>query len=93
VTARHDAGGLKLTMTNPSTADAHLTVTNAYGGERQTFTVRAGATVVQSIDLRATKRWYDLTVVVDGNAGYLRRMAGHVENGQAGVSDPGIATV
>ncbi|MFJ2272183.1 phospholipase domain-containing protein [Streptomyces sp. NPDC087849] len=36
VTARHDAGNLKLTLTNPSTADAHLTVTNAYGGGRQT---------------------------------------------------------
>ncbi|MFD7498432.1 phosphocholine-specific phospholipase C [Streptomyces sp. NPDC059832] len=93
VTARHDAGNLKLTLTNPSTADAHLTVTNAYGGERQTYTVRAGATAVQSIDLRATERWYDLTVVVEGNAGYLRRLAGHVENGQAGVSDPGIATM
>ncbi|MES9511346.1 phospholipase C, phosphocholine-specific [Streptomyces sp. NPDC000609] len=93
VKARHDAGNLKLTLTNPSTTDAHLTVTNAYGGERQTYTVRAGATVEQSIDLRATKRWYDLTVVVEGNAGYLRRLAGHVENGRAGLSDPGIATV
>ncbi|MFJ1829060.1 phosphocholine-specific phospholipase C [Streptomyces sp. NPDC088178] len=93
VTVRHEAGGLKLILTNPSTADAHLTVTNAYGGEHQTYTVHAGATVVQSMDLRATKRWYDLTVVVEGNAGYLRRLAGHVDNGQAGVSDPGIATV
>ncbi|MEU9763540.1 phosphocholine-specific phospholipase C [Streptomyces sp. NPDC047987] len=93
VTARHDAGNLKLTLTNPSSVDAHLTVTNAYGGERRIYTVRAGATVEQGIDLRATKRWYDLTVVVEGNAGYLRRLAGHVENGQAGVSDPGIATM
>ncbi|MFF4097796.1 phosphocholine-specific phospholipase C [Streptomyces sp. NPDC001834] len=93
VTARHDAGNLKLTLTNPSSVDAHLTVTNAYGGERRIYTVRAGATVGQGIDLRATKRWYDLTVVVEGNAGYLRRLAGHVENGQAGVSDPGIATM
>lgn len=93
VTARHEAGNLKLTLTNPSTADAHLTVTNAYGGGRQTWTVRAGATVEQTIDLRATKRWYDLTIVVEDNAGYLRRLAGHVENGRAGVSDPGIATV
>ncbi|MFE7427778.1 phosphocholine-specific phospholipase C [Streptomyces sp. NPDC057545] len=95
VTARHDAstGNLKLTLVNPSATDAHLTVTNAYGGGPQTYTVRAGATVEQSIGLRATKRWYDLTVVVEGQAGYLRRLAGHVENGQAGVSDPGIATV
>ncbi|MFJ2875408.1 phosphocholine-specific phospholipase C [Streptomyces sp. NPDC086796] len=93
VKARHNAGNLKLTLTNPSTTDAHVTVTNAYGGERHTYTVRAGATVEQSIDLRATQRWYDLTVVVEGNTGYLRRLAGHVENGKAGSSDPGIATV
>ncbi|MFD8821746.1 phosphocholine-specific phospholipase C [Streptomyces sp. NPDC059605] len=95
VTARHDGatGGLRLVLTNPSAADAHLTVTNAYGGKPLTCTVRAGATVEQGIDLRATRRWYDLTVVVEGNAGYLRRLAGHVENGQAGTSDPGIATV
>ncbi|MES9558374.1 MULTISPECIES: phosphocholine-specific phospholipase C [unclassified Streptomyces] len=93
VKARHNAGNLKLTLTNPSTTDAHVTVTNAYGGERHTYTVRAGATVEQSIDLRATQRWYDLTVVVEGYTGYLRRLAGHVENGKAGSSDPGIATV
>ncbi|MYT74455.1 MULTISPECIES: phospholipase C, phosphocholine-specific [unclassified Streptomyces] len=95
VTARHDGGtgNLKLTLKNPGTADARLTVTNAYGGWRQTYTVRAGATVTQTVDLRASKRWYDLTVVVEGNAGYLRRLSGHVENGTAGVSDPGIATV
>ncbi|MFB7849194.1 MULTISPECIES: phosphocholine-specific phospholipase C [unclassified Streptomyces] len=95
VTARHDGatGGLRFVLTNPSAADAHLTVTNAYGGKPLNLTVRAGATVEQSVDLRATKRWYDLTVVVEGNAGYLRRLAGHVENGQAGTSDPGIATV
>ncbi|MFF3392790.1 phosphocholine-specific phospholipase C [Streptomyces sp. NPDC002669] len=94
VTARHDGatGNLRLVLTNPSAADAHLTVTNAYGGTPLSCTVRAGATVEQSVDLRATKRWYDLTVVVEGNAGYLRRLAGHVENGQAGTSDPGIAT-
>ncbi|MFF8616362.1 phosphocholine-specific phospholipase C [Streptomyces sp. NPDC015350] len=95
VTARHDGatGGLRFVLTNPSAADAHLTVTNAYGGKPLNLTVRAGATVEQSVDLRATKRWYDLTVVVEGNVGYLRRLAGHVENGQAGTSDPGIATV
>ncbi|MGW2183799.1 phosphocholine-specific phospholipase C [Streptomyces sp. NPDC001732] len=95
VTARHDAdtGGLGLTLTNPSAADARLTVSNAYGGGSRTFTVPAGATVEQSVDLGATRRWYDLTVVVEGDTGYLRRLAGHVENGQTGTSDPGIATV
>ncbi|MFJ9038425.1 phosphocholine-specific phospholipase C [Streptomyces sp. NPDC102406] len=94
VTARHDGttGNLRLTLKNPTGTDVHLTVTNAYGGQPQTYTVRAGATTQQTVDLRATKRWYDLRIVAEGNAGYLRRLAGHVENGQAGVSDPGLAT-
>ncbi|MFF1691414.1 MULTISPECIES: phosphocholine-specific phospholipase C [unclassified Streptomyces] len=95
LTARHDAstGNLALTLTNPTGGDVHLTVTNAYGGQPQTYTVRAGATVTQTVDLGATKRWYDLKVTADSDSTYLRRLAGHVENGQAGVSDPGIVTV
>ncbi|MEV5613103.1 phosphocholine-specific phospholipase C [Streptomyces sp. NPDC052225] len=95
VVARHDAatGNLLLTLKNPTTADVRLTVTNAYGGQARTYTVKAGATAQQTVDLSATKRWYDVKIVLEGDAGYLRRLAGHVENGQAGVSDPGLATV
>ncbi|WP_055702042.1 phosphocholine-specific phospholipase C [Streptomyces silaceus] len=94
VVARHDGttGNIRLTLKNAGTADVNLTVTNAYGGAAQTFKVKAGGTVEHTVDLRATKRWYDLTVKSDADAGFLRRLAGHVENGQAGVSDPAIAT-
>ncbi|MEU9117485.1 phosphocholine-specific phospholipase C [Streptomyces sp. NPDC048483] len=94
VTARHDkaSGNLKLTLKNAGSADVNLTVTNAYGGAAETFKVKAGATVEQTIDLRASKRWYDLKVVSDADAGFLRRLAGHVENGEPGVSDPAIIT-
>ncbi|MFF7178553.1 phosphocholine-specific phospholipase C [Streptomyces sp. NPDC008121] len=96
VTARHDAatGSLLLTMTNPGAADVHLTVTQAraYGGQAQTFKVAKGATVRHTVDLRGSRRWYDLSVVSDRDAAFLRRFAGHVETGATGVSDPGIAT-
>jgi phospholipase C len=94
VTARHIAsrGRLELTMTNGGSADCHLTLTNAYGGQKQTFTVRAGGRVVHTVDLCGSKRWYDLSVVSDTNRTFLRRFAGHVENGQPGVSDPAIIT-
>ena len=36
-------------------------------------------------------RWFDYTVRVDGNEGWLRRFAGRVENGQDGVTDPAMA--
>ncbi|MFD5101474.1 phosphocholine-specific phospholipase C [Streptomyces albidochromogenes] len=93
-TARHNAttGNLDLTLTNPAATTARLTVTNAYGGAPQTFTVRAGATVTHTVDLRATKRWYDVSVVSDTNTTFLRRFAGHVETGAPGVSDPATLT-
>jgi phospholipase C len=53
--------------------------------------VRAGATVRHTVDLGASKRWYDLTVTSDAGGSFLRRFAGHVENGRVGVSDPAIA--
>ncbi|MGW2231960.1 phosphocholine-specific phospholipase C [Streptomyces formicae] len=94
VIARHDkkTGNLKLTLKNAGTADVNLTVTNAYGGAGQTFKVKAGASVDHTVDLRASKRWYDVTVKSDADTGFLRRLAGHVETGRAGVSDPAIIT-
>ncbi|MER5439868.1 phospholipase C, phosphocholine-specific [Streptomyces sp. NPDC002790] len=94
VTARHDAstGNLQLTLLNPTSAAVRLTVTNGYGGAAQTYTVPAVSTARHTVDLKGTRRWYDLTVAAEGVTGYLRRLAGHVENGAPGVSDPGIAT-
>ncbi|MEX2980663.1 phosphocholine-specific phospholipase C [Streptomyces sp. C36] len=94
VTARHltASGGLELTMTNAGSAACHLTVTDAYGAKKETFTVPAGGRVVRELDLRRGKRWYDVSVVSDGDGAFLRRFAGHVENGEPGVSDPAIVT-
>ncbi|MEU3923487.1 phospholipase domain-containing protein, partial [Streptomyces sp. NPDC029004] len=94
VAARHNAatGNLDLTFTNAGTADAYLTVTNAYAGTPQTFTVRRGATVTHSVDLGACRNWYDVTVTSTTSSNFLRRLAGKVETGASGLSDPGILT-
>ncbi|CAM5616035.1 phosphocholine-specific phospholipase C [Streptomyces xanthochromogenes] len=97
VTARHNAGtgNLDLTMTNAGKTTVHLKVANAaaYGGATQTFTVAAGATVKFTVDLRAGKSWYDVSVTSDADTTFLRRFAGHVETGASGVSDPALLTV
>ncbi|MER5557718.1 phospholipase C, phosphocholine-specific [Streptomyces sp. NPDC002506] len=97
VTARHNAGtgNLDLTMTNAGKATVHLKVASAaaYGGATQTFTVTAGATVKYTVDLRAGKSWYDVSVTSDADTTFLRRFAGHVETGASGVSDPALITV
>ncbi|MBC2900426.1 phosphocholine-specific phospholipase C [Streptomyces cupreus] len=92
VTARHTGDDVQLTFTNKGFGTVRLKVTSGYGGPARTFTVRPGATVRHTVDLAASRRWYDLTVTSDADPAFLRRFAGHVENGRPGVSDPAIVT-
>ncbi|WAU83887.1 phospholipase C, phosphocholine-specific [Streptomyces sp. Qhu-G9] len=91
VTARHDGDDIELTFTNKGSRTAGLKLSSGYGGRPRSFRVRPGATVRHTVDLRASRRWYDLTVVSDADGSFLRRFAGHVENGRVGVSDPAMA--
>ncbi|MFE6332303.1 phosphocholine-specific phospholipase C [Streptomyces sp. NPDC057806] len=92
VTARHTGDDVQLTFTNKGAGTVRLKVTSGYGGPARTFTVRPGATVRHTADLTASRRWYDLTVTSDADPAFLRRFAGHVENGRPGVSDPAMIT-
>ncbi|WP_320782859.1 phosphocholine-specific phospholipase C [Streptomyces sp. CRN 30] len=91
-TARHVRDDVELTLTNRGAGTVRLKVANAYTGRAKTLTVRPGATVRHTVDLTASHRWYDVTVTSASDPTFLRRFAGHVENGRAGVSDPAIAT-
>jgi phospholipase C len=92
VTARHSGDDVELTLTNRGSGAARLELADARTGRKRTFTVRAGTTVRHTVNLRAGRRWYDLTVTCGAEPGFLRRFAGHVENGRDGVSDPAIIT-
>ncbi|MEV5811274.1 phosphocholine-specific phospholipase C [Streptomyces mutabilis] len=92
VTARHTGDDLRLTFTNAGSDTARLRVADAYGGRSRTVTVRPGATVHHTVDLARSRRWYDVTVTSESDPAFLRRLAGHVENGRPGVSDPAIVT-
>ncbi|MGW5176007.1 phosphocholine-specific phospholipase C [Streptomyces sp. NPDC004082] len=92
VTARHAGDDLELTFTNKGSKAVTLRLGDGYGGRARTFHVRAGATVRHTVDLRASRRWYDLSVTSEADPAYLRRFAGHVENGRPGVSDPALVT-
>ncbi|MFF7352300.1 phosphocholine-specific phospholipase C [Streptomyces filipinensis] len=90
-TARHVGDHLELTFTNKVSGTVKLKLVNGYGGTPATVSVRPGATVKHTVDLTASKRWYDVTVTCDADPAFVRGFAGHVENGQPGVSDPAIA--
>ncbi|MEW1780330.1 phosphocholine-specific phospholipase C [Streptomyces sp. NPDC086777] len=93
VTARPHGDDIELTFTNKGSGTVKLAVADGYGGRGRTFTVRAGAVVRHIVHLNHSDRWYDLTVTSEADAGFVRRFAGHVENGEPGVSDPAIITV
>ncbi|KUO04934.1 phosphocholine-specific phospholipase C [Streptomyces sp. DSM 15324] len=90
--ARHSGDGLELTFTNKTSQAAVLRLTDGYGGRPASVRVRPGALVRHRVDLTRSRRWYDVTVTADGDADFVRRFAGHVENGHPGVSDPAIVT-
>jgi phospholipase C len=83
---------VELTFTNKGSGTVRLKVTSGYGGGPKAVAVRPGATVKHRFHLAGSGRWYDLTVTSAADAAFLRRLAGHVENGRPGVSDPAIAT-
>ncbi|MGH6859003.1 MAG: phosphocholine-specific phospholipase C [Phyllobacterium sp.] len=67
-------------------ANGRLRVVNAYTGYEAV--VDSGA---KSIDLTTQDGWYDIAFVDAVNSSrYLRRYAGHLENGRIGRSDPAI---
>jgi hypothetical protein len=47
--------------------------------------------VERSWSIQAQANWYDFSVSANGLPSWLRRFAGRLENGRAGLSDPGLA--
>jgi phospholipase C len=80
-----------LTITNLGKDRARVTVSNAYGNDHAvTGLLRPGQSDRQRWDLKKSFGWYDLAVVTDADPGFLRRLAGHLENGRDSVSDPAL---
>ncbi|MDR6976155.1 phospholipase C [Streptomyces sp. 3330] len=92
VTARHVGDGLELTFTHRGYGTVELEVADGYGGRPTRVRLRPGGSLRRTLDLRASRRWYDVTVTSGADPAFLRRFAGHVENGRPGVSDPAIVT-
>lgn len=91
VVARHVGDHVELTFTNKGAKTVELKVADAYRSRTTTVKVKPRAVLKRTVDLDRGHRWYDLTVTEQGSE-FLRRFAGHVENGRPGVSDPATVT-
>ncbi|MGH7161802.1 MAG: phospholipase domain-containing protein, partial [Acetobacteraceae bacterium] len=89
VAARADAaaGALVLTLLNSGTeaTSVHLS-DRAYGENPGTIAIAAGASARVEWKLARSGHWYD--ILVEGPNGETTRLAGHVETGRPGITDP-----
>ncbi|MBL8300986.1 MAG: phospholipase C, phosphocholine-specific [Rhodanobacteraceae bacterium] len=81
---------LLLRLRNSGSADCRVSLKpNRYSSRpAQVVNLAAGASADLEWNLPAQQRWYDLSLSSDHDPRWLRRLAGHLENGRAGVSDP-----
>ncbi len=85
-----DGRDVRLRITNLARASCRVTVTNGYDNDSSTRLLRSGQSFSKTWELKASFGWYDLVVAVDTDQNFLRRLAGHVENGQGSASDPAL---
>ena len=85
---RHDE--IALEVENRNSAPADVTVSDRYSSPSTTMTFAPGAAKALQFPVERTRGWYDLTVSVQGDPQFEYRYAGHLENGEASISDPGM---
>jgi phospholipase C len=86
---RPDNNSLQLIMTNSAARACTFAVSNAYFSEDvRIYVVPANGNKTDTWDLTRFANWYDLSVTVAEASGWLRRVAGHMENGAASTSEP-----
>ena len=84
-------GNLELRLENTGRAACQFTIVNAYDPSSPIQrTVRGGDEERLYLDLRNAYGWYDLTITVNTDASFVRRLGGHVETGRPSYSDPAL---
>lgn len=85
-------GNLRTTLRNAGTMACKLTVNNAYSSApARDYQLNAGSEIEDQWTLTSSSGWFDLSVKQEDAQGFLRRFAGHVENGKPSLSDPMMA--
>jgi len=79
-----------LELANRGTERTEITVLDRYSGRKTKMSLKPGAVETERGSLERTKGWYDVTITVRNEAGFEFRYAGHVENGEDSISDPGM---
>jgi len=85
---------VEVVLTNTGSKPVDCRVTNAYAdGQGQALTLAPGARGTLTLELSASAGWYDVAITTHETPRYLRRYAGHHEDGRPSTSDPGPRVV
>jgi phospholipase C len=79
-----------LELENQGPARVEVAVSNRYSPKSTTVTIAPGAAKAPRWSLNRTRGWYDLVVTVKGDPQFEYDYAGHLENGEASISDPAM---
>jgi phospholipase C len=92
ITCHYDLDGNAITLKidNAGDATSELRIVNIYTGHSHTHELKSGMTFERRYDLDGFFGWYDLIVEVPSDTTFQQRLAGHLENGKPGITDPAI---
>ncbi|WP_432991435.1 phosphocholine-specific phospholipase C [Dactylosporangium sp. CA-233914] len=88
--ARYDTRRRELTLelSNRGAKRADLTIADRYSGHSSRVSLRPGETRTEDFSLSRSRGWYGLRLSLAGDSAFALEYAGHVENGEASISDP-----
>jgi phospholipase C len=87
-----DSYDVLLLVINRGPVTCRVTATNGYGRASVSRTLDPGERFRGRWPLGASFGWYDITLEASTDQGFLRRLAGHLENGKDSASDPAIGS-
>jgi phospholipase C len=85
-----DDYALIVRVTNQARTTCRVTASSLYGRDTWSEVLPRGKAVERRLPLKLTFGWYDLTITTDTDTYFVRRIAGHLENGDDSVSDPAL---
>ena len=92
IDVRYDADdyALIIRITNQSHVACRVLVASAYDDKSVIDLLPGGRALEKRWRLKQTFGWYDLLMTTSADRNFLRRVAGHLENGRDSVSDPAL---
>jgi phospholipase C len=83
-------GGVTLTALNSGLIACDLKIANGYSGDIMTRRLMRGMKFEQFVGLDKSFGWYDLVLTAAQDATFRQQLAGHLETGKDGITDPAM---